>query len=138
MDSNNLLFKDEVYSIVGCAIEVLNSVGHGFHEKPYENAMVVEFEEKSISYEQQKRFGLKHKNRVVGEFIPDLIAFGEVIIDTKVVDNITSHERGQMINYLKITNLQVGIIINFKRPKLEWERVVYSNKNSRHLASISG
>ena len=138
MDSNNLLFKDEVYSIVGCAIEVLYSVGHGFHEKPYENAMVVEFEEKNIPYEQQKRFGLKHKNRVVGEFIPDLIAFGEVIIDTKVVDNITSHERGQMINYLKITNLQVGIIINFKRPKLEWERVVYSNKNSRHLASISG
>ncbi|MBC8245828.1 MAG: GxxExxY protein [Verrucomicrobia bacterium] len=136
MDANNLLFKDEVYAIVGCAIEVLKGVGHGFHEKPYENAMVVEFGEKEIPHEQQKRFELNYKNKVVGEFIPDLIAYGKVIIDTKVIDSITTHERGQMINYLKITNLQVGIIINFKRPKLEWERIVHSKNYSRHFESI--
>ena len=138
MNANKLLLKEEVFAIVGCAIEVLKSVGHGFHEKPYENAMVVELEEKKIPCEQQKRFELKHRDRKIGEFIPDLIAFGKVIIDTKVIDRITDYERGQMINYLKITKLHVGLILNFKRPKLEWERIVHSKNYSRNFASISG
>jgi GxxExxY protein len=60
----------------------------------------------------------------VGEFVPDLIAFGSVIVDTKVIDRITDLERGQMLNYLRITKLRVGLILNFKKPKLEFERVV--------------
>lgn len=137
MDSNNLL-KDEVYSIVGCAIDVLNSIGHGFHQEPYENAMVVEFKEREIPYEQKKRFDLVHKNEVVGDFSPDLIAYGQIIINTEVINNITNLERGEMANFLKITNLQVGLIINFKRPKLEWERIYETKKNSRYPASMAG
>jgi GxxExxY protein len=60
----------------------------------------------------------------VGKFIPDLIAFGSVIVDTKVIDRITDHERGQMMNYLRITKLRVGLILNFQHARLEWERVV--------------
>ncbi len=60
----------------------------------------------------------------IGEFIPDLIAFAAVIVDTKVIDRITAHERGQMINYLRITKLRVGLILNFKHSRLEWDRVV--------------
>lgn len=60
----------------------------------------------------------------MGEYVPDLIVFGGVVVDTKVIDAITDHERGQMINYLKITRLKVGVILNFKRAKLEWERIV--------------
>ena len=63
----------------------------------------------------------------VGEYISDLIAFGSVIVDTKVINQITNIERAQMLNYLKITGLKVGLIINFKRPKLEWERIVLEN-----------
>lgn len=55
---------------------------------------------------------------------PDLIAFGSVIVDAKVIDRITDHERGQMINYLRITKLRVGLIVNFKHARLEWERIV--------------
>jgi GxxExxY protein len=61
---------------------------------------------------------------LVGEFIPDLIAFSSVIVDAKVIDRITDHERGQMLNYLRITKLRVGLIVNFKNARLEWERVV--------------
>jgi GxxExxY protein len=57
-------------------------------------------------------------------FIPDLIAFDQVVVDAKVIDRITDVERGQMLNYLKITKLRVGVILNFKTPKLEWERIV--------------
>jgi GxxExxY protein len=60
----------------------------------------------------------------VGEFVPDLIVFKAVIVDTKVIDRITDHERGQMLNYLRITKLRVGLILNFKDARLEWERVV--------------
>ncbi len=61
---------------------------------------------------------------MVGEYVPDLIAGAAVIVDTKVIERITDVERGQMLNYLKITGLKVGLIVNFKRPKLEWERIV--------------
>ena len=60
----------------------------------------------------------------VGEFVPDLIVDSSVIVDTKVIDRITDIERGQMLNYLRITKLRVGLILNFKNPKLEWERIV--------------
>ena len=64
---------------------------------------------------------------LVGEFIPDLIAYEKIIVDTKTIDRITDIERGQMLNYLRITKLPVGLIINFKKPKLEWERIVLSS-----------
>jgi GxxExxY protein len=119
-----LLLKEEVFQIVGAAIEVLNHVGHGFHEKPYENALVVEFDLRKIPCQQQKSFDLTYKSCKVGEFIPDLIAFNAVIVDTKTIDRITDFERGQMLNYLRITKLRVGVILNFKNPRLEWERLV--------------
>ena len=124
MDTNKLALKDEVYQIVGCAIEVLNGLGHGFYEKAYENALTVEFRLRGIGYTQQKRFPVLYKTVPVGEFIPDLIVFDTVIVDPKVVDCITDVERGKMINYLKITGLRVGIYLNFKHPKLEWERII--------------
>ena len=119
-----LLFRDEVYQIVGAAMEVLNEIGHGLHEKPYENALVVEFELRQIACRQQRTFDILYKGRVVGLFIPDLIACDAVVVDTKVIDRITDVERGQMLNYLKIARLRVGVILNFKHPKLEWERIV--------------
>src|SRR5882672_9931662 len=112
--TSDLLLKDEVYQIVGCAMEVLNELGHGLHEKPYESALVVEFGLRGIPLVQQPRFDIVYKGVKVGEYVPDLIAFSAVVVDTKVIEAITDHERGQMINYLKITGLQVGVILNFK------------------------
>ena len=125
MNANDeLLLKDEVYQVVGAAMEVLNGVGHGFHEKPYENALVVEFGLRTIPFAQQPRYDILYKQVKVGEYVPDLIAFNAVVVDAKVIDAITDHERGRMLNYLRLTGLKVGIILNFKRAKLEWERIV--------------
>jgi GxxExxY protein len=126
MDSDDakLLFKHEVFQIVGCAIEVLNTLGHGIVEKPYENALVVEFRLKQIPFRQQPIFDLLYKDRKVGTFVPDLIAFDAIVIDTKVIDRIADHERGLMLNYLRITQKRVGVILNFKHRKLEWERII--------------
>ncbi|MCL6582545.1 MAG: GxxExxY protein [bacterium] len=121
---HKLLFKDEVFQIVGCAMEVFNTLGHGLLEKPYENALVVEFGLRGIPYKQQPRFDVIYKGVKVGDYIPDLIAFDKIVVDAKTIDRITDVERGQMLNYLKITQLKVGLILNFKKPKLEWERLV--------------
>jgi len=69
-------------------------------------------------------FPITFKGHEVGEFKPDLIAFNAVVVDAKVIDRITDVERGKMLNYLRITKLRVGVILNFKHPKLEWERIV--------------
>lgn len=124
MNTKDLIHKEEVFSIVGVAMEVLNALGHGFHEKPYENAMVVEFGLRGIAYRQQPEFPILFKNVKVSSYIPDLIAFEKVIIDTKVIPAITDLERGKMLNYLRVTGLRVGLIINFQKAKLEWERIV--------------
>ena len=121
---NKLLLKEEVYQLVGSAIEVLNEIGHGLHEKPYENALAVEFGIRNIPFQQQVNFDVLHKGHKVGLFVPDLIAFGTVVMDAKVIDRITDVERGKMLNYLRITKLRAGVILNFKNSKLEWERIV--------------
>jgi GxxExxY protein len=126
MDTNRgkiLLLKTEVFQIVGCAIEILNTLGHGLLEKPYENALVVEFDLSKIPFRQQPSFDVLYKGHKVGVFVPDLIAFDSVVVDTKVIERITDHERGLMLNYLRITGLRVGVILNFKHRKLEWERI---------------
>lgn len=105
---SNLLYKDEVFQIVGAAMEVLNEIGHGIVEKPYENALAVEFRIRNIPFQQQLRFNILYKGHEVGLYIPDLIAFDAIVVDTKVIKRITDHERGLMLNYLKITKLRVG------------------------------
>ena len=121
---HELLLKEEAFQVVGCAMEVLNTLGHGLLEKPYENALAVEFRQKGIPFQQQPRFPVTYKSVNVGEYIPDLIVFNSIIIDTKVIQAIGNNEKAQIINYLKITGLRVGLILNFKHAKLEWQRIV--------------
>ena len=104
MDTNKheLLYKEEVYQVVGCAMEVLNTLGNGLLEKPYENALVVEFQQQGIPYAQQPRFPVIYKSVNVGEYIPDLIVFDKIIVDTKAIEKIGNIEKAQIINYLKI------------------------------------
>ena len=119
-----LVLKDEAHRIVGCAMEVLNTLGHGLLEKPYENSLVVEFGLQNVPYRQQPRFDVEYKSVKVGEYVPDLICFDQIVVDTKAIERITNHEIGQMMNYLKITDLKLGLLLNFKHAKLEWKRIV--------------
>lgn len=123
-NDQSIVEKDVVYQLVGCALEVLGEMGHGLHEKPYENALVIAMRDAGISIRQQKNYPVLFRGQTVGVFVPDLIAGDRVIVDTKVIDCISNHERGQMLNYLRITGFRVGLIINFKHAKLQWERVI--------------
>jgi GxxExxY protein len=121
--SEVILLKTEVFQILGRAIEVLNTLGHGLVEKPYENALVVEVLLRNVPFKQQPSFDVLYKGKRIGLFVPDLIVFDGVVVDTKVIEGITHHERGLMLNYLRITGLRVGVILNFRHRKLEWERI---------------
>lgn len=120
------IYKAETGQILACAFEVLNTLGHGLREKTYENALIVEFGLRSISVVQQARFPVEYKGVQVDEFVPDLIVFDRIVVDTKTIEQISQIEIGQMLNYLRITKLPVGLILNFKRPRLESRRVILS------------
>ena len=123
-DGEEPLYKVESQEIVGSAMEVLNGIGHGFHEKPYENALVIEFNLRGIPCRQQQQYDIIYKAEKVGDYVPDLIAYEKIIVDTKVIEKITDREVGQMMNYLKVTGLRLGYILNFKHARLEWKRVI--------------
>jgi GxxExxY protein len=117
-----LLLKHETEQILGCAFDVLNEVGHGFHEKIYENTLAVAFRLKGIPFDQQRKFPVLFREQPIGEFVPDLLVFDAVVVETEVVEHITDHEAGQMLNYLRITQCRVGLILNFRYARLEWDR----------------
>ncbi|GJQ59325.1 MAG: GxxExxY protein [Candidatus Scalindua sp. AMX11] len=123
-DKHRFLYKEETHHIIGCAFEVLNTLGHGLLEEPYENALVVEFGIKQIPFQQQARLPVIYKSVHVGEYIPDLIVFDKIIVNTKAIEEIGNNEIAQIINYLKIIGLRVGLVLNFKHAKLEWERII--------------
>jgi GxxExxY protein len=114
--------REETRQIIGCAHEVLNTLGNGLTEKPYENALVREFVLRRIPYLQQPRYPVDYKGCRVGEFIPDLVVFQKVIVDTKVVDRISDLETGQILNYLRIAGLRVGLVLNFRYARLQCRR----------------
>ena len=128
MNTNIHEFKnnDLVYQVVGCAMEVINELGHGLREKTYEKALVVEFKTNNILFSQQKIYRVYYKNVHIDDYIPDLLVNDGLIVEIKVVENICDEHIGQVINYLKISGCSLGLILNFKHSKLEWKRVIYT------------
>jgi GxxExxY protein len=119
-----MIHSDLSEKVIGAAMRVLNKLKPGLDEKIYENALVVELQELGIPIEQQRRFDVRYKGQHVGLLIPDLIVGGQIIVDTKVVSVFNESHVAQMIGYMAITGLELGLLINFKNSKLEWKRVV--------------
>lgn len=120
---SKLMLKAKTEKISGFAFAVLNEVGHDLNEKIHENSLTVLFKHNDVAVEQRRTFRVFLRGVEVGEFNPDLIAFGSVIVDAKVIDRIADQERGQMLNCLRITKLWEGLIINFKNARLGWEGI---------------
>ncbi len=121
-----LLFKDEVFQIVGAAIEVHKELGHGFLEPVYQESLEIEFGLRGIPFESQKRLELAYKGIVLKkEYVPDLICFDQIVVEIKALDRLTSLETAQILNYLKATGLRLGLLINFGSVgRLEWKRFI--------------
>ena len=122
----DLLLKDEVYQIIGCAFEVYNDLGCGFLEPVYQESLEMELADQGIAFESQKRLQLFYKRRPLHkEYIADLVINGQIVVELKAEERLTPRDESQLINYLKATRFRAGLLINFgSHPKLEWTRLV--------------
>ena len=122
-----LIYKDEVFAIVGAAIEVHCVLGSGFLEAVYQEAMEIETASRKIPYVSQQILQIQYKQYTLKkEYIADMVCFEKIIVEFKALDQLTGKEESQLINYLKATGYKVGVLINFgSNKKLEWKRFVY-------------
>ena len=132
----DLLYKDEVYEIIGAAIEVHKELGHGFLESVYEESMVIESKKRQIPYKTQVMIPIYYKGqKLKKEFIADYIGYGKIIVELKCIPKLTKVDEAQIINYLKATQMKVGLLINFgSHGKLEWRRFIRTEENKKQFS----
>jgi GxxExxY protein len=123
---SELLLKDEVYRIVGCAMDVHRELGSGFLEAVYQEAMVYELQHRDIPFRSQVELSIRYKDTLLRKtYCADLVCFDSIIVELKSIRVIGSVEEAQVINYLKATGLRVGLLLNFGVPgRLDWKRFV--------------
>ena len=121
----NLIFKEESYEIIGAAMDVHNELGSGFLEAVYQEALALEFNKRNIPFKQEKRIEITYKNQILSKhYIADFICFNKIIIETKALSELIGNHESQVINYLKATDLKLGLLINFGSESLEYKRLV--------------
>ena len=119
---SELQFGKITEAIIGCAFEVINELGVGFLESVYEKSLAIALQEKGLQVQCQHPIQVRFRNRVVGEYYADLLVEGKVIVEFKAVKAIAPEHQAQIINYLKATGIEVGLLINFGSSKLEYKR----------------
>ena len=128
-NERELILKDEVYQVVGAAVEVSNQLGCGFLEAVYQEALEIELVERRIPHVPQKRIAISYKGRVLKkEYVADFLCYDRIVVE---ITAITGIEEAQLLNYLKATNLPLGLIVNFGTPKLEWKCYVNTQRNCK-------
>lgn len=121
-----LLHKDITDKIIKAFYTVYNELGYGFLEKVYQNALLLELIVIGFTCEKQKPIKVYYHEQVVGEYFADIIINGSVIIELKAVETLVEEHEYQLINYLKATNIEVGLLLNFGR-KPQFRRKVFTN-----------
>jgi GxxExxY protein len=126
IDLSKLLLGDETYQIVGAAMEVYYKLGTGFLEPVYQQALAIELKQRSILFEQQKRFQIDYKGTILEkEYVADFVCFDQVIVEIKALNQLSPVDWSQVLNYLKVSRMRVGILFNFGSVgRLEWKRLV--------------
>ncbi len=118
-------------TVIGCAFEVINELGAGFLESVYEKAMLLVLRQKGLSVLSQHPVEVMFRGECVGEFYADIFIEGKVIVELKAVKAIAPEHQAQIINYLNATGIEVGLLINFGNPRLEYKRFTRS-KDYKH------
>lgn len=127
---NNDLHEKLTEKIIGCFYDVYNQLNYGFLEKVYENALKIELKSKGLKAESQKRIEVIFKGCVVGEYFADLVVNDLVIIEIKAAENLCDEHSLQLLNYLRATNMEVGLLLNFgKKPQIA--RRVFPNSQKQ-------
>ncbi len=118
-----LLMEELTGKILEACFEVANELGHGFLESVYVKALIVALRQKGLSAECEVPLRVTFRDQPVGEFYADLVVEGQVILELKAVKALAPEHQAQVINYLKATGVEVGLLVNFGNPKIEFKRL---------------
>lgn len=117
-----MIHDDLTEKILAACFEVSNELGCGFLESVYQNALLIALDEKGLGVQAQVPLKVMFRNRVIGEFFPDIIVEESVLVELKAVKSLAPEHLAQVMNYLKATGIEVGLLINFGSSKLEYRR----------------
>ena len=123
---SNILYHELTKSIIKLFYEVYNELGHGFLEKVYQNAMYLELRSQGFKVEPQRQIKVYYKNELVGDFFADLLINDVIILELKACDSLVKAHYVQTLNYLKATNIEIGLLLNFGE-KPEIKRLIFTN-----------
>ena len=123
----NLIYKNEVYDIIGACFDVYKELSCGLSEPIYQEALEIEFNLRGIPFEREKELVVYYKGRKLRKkYVADFVCYDDIIVELKALDNVTSKEVSQLLNYLHITKYPLGLLVNFgHEDNLEWKR--YAN-----------
>ncbi len=124
LQRQDLLYPEISYLIIGCAFDVYNSIGSGYHEKYYQKALIEAFTEKDISFQTEVSFPLSYKGKVIGRKRLDFLIDGKVVVELKKGDNFSKSHIDQVLEYLRTQNLKLAILINFGSRDVVFKRIV--------------
>jgi GxxExxY protein len=123
------LHKDKTYQIVGILFEVHKNLGKGFSEIVYKDAIEFEFSQLNIPFEREKEFSVNYKNTILKhKFYADFVVHNKIILEIKTVDCFNANHYNQCLNYLKISNNELALLVNFNSVSLEYKRIINSIK----------
>jgi GxxExxY protein len=119
--------------VIRCAFEVSNTLGAGFVEKVYENALCVELNKAGIPFCRQQRYGIRYKNENIGNYIADIVVAEKLLIELKALSALNRDHEAQVMNYLKASGLRVGLLINFGTARIGMKRIVWNHDESDRI-----
>ncbi|MBI1825663.1 MAG: GxxExxY protein [Planctomycetes bacterium] len=129
--------RDErTHEIIGAAMEVHNSLGAGFLEAVYQEALAIELTERSVPFQREVGLLVNYKGRPLRtSYKADFICFGTILVELKVASQLTRIDEAQVVNYLKATDFELGLLFNFGGPRLDFRRLILSQNNLRKSVS---
>ena len=134
MEEHGLLYKNESFRIIGAAMEVHKVLGCGFIEAVYQEALEEEFKKRGIPYEREKELTIDYKGRLLSKtFRADFICYDKIILELKAVSDITDDHYAQIYSYLKASQMDLGLLINFGKANLDYIRIPASLKWTRNI-----
>ena len=124
--SDDFLYKEESYQIIGACFEVYIEKGSGFLEPVYQECLALELSDREIPFDEQVRLQMRYKSHMLKQgYQPDFLCHEKIILEIKAVKKLTDEHRAQIINYLKATRMKLGLLVNFgHHPQLEYERFI--------------
>ena len=124
-NGQDLLFKDECYKIVGACMEVHRTLGCGFLEPVYQEALAFELQRQGIPYEREKEYEINYKGLILSKtYKVDFLCYGNIIVELKALGQLSKEHMAQVLNYLKASHLNLGLLVNFGTISLNYERIV--------------